>query len=47
MYNSMSVMTLSEDVLQNGVSHTGPKPIRIHLPKANVSTTYQLHVPAF
>jgi hypothetical protein len=46
LYYLTIVMTLSGDVLQNGISNTGPEPIRVHLLKANESTDYQLHVPA-
>jgi hypothetical protein len=38
-------MTLSEDILQNGVCIPSPQTIRAHQPKANEGTGHQIHVP--
>jgi hypothetical protein len=47
VYNSMSVMTLSVDALQNGESNTSPQPIRVHQPKTNKSKGHQSQVLVF
>jgi hypothetical protein len=40
-------MSLSEGVLQNGVSGTSPQPISVDQRKTNKCTGYQLHTLAY
>jgi hypothetical protein len=44
-YNFMSVITLSEGVLQIWVSSSSPQPIPLQQLKANQGTDYTLYVP--